>query len=56
MADIVAFDAETVLDQATFQDPLQAPTGIHEVIVAGRRVLTDGRQLDDVRLGRVLLG
>lgn len=56
VADIVAFDAETVLDQATFQDPLQAPTGINEVIVAGRRVLTDGRQLDDVRLGRVLLG
>ena len=55
VADIVVFDADTIVDQATFQDPLQAPTGIHEVIVAGRRVIADGRQIDAVRPGRVLL-
>jgi hypothetical protein len=43
------------VDGATFGEPTLAPIGIHEVIVAGRRVVADGRQVDDERPGRVLL-
>ena len=52
-ADLVVFDAATVLDQSTFTEPHQFPTGIVEVIVAGQRVVADGRQDDGVRPGRV---
>ena len=55
VADLVVFDPATILDGATFQDPTRSPTGIHHVIVAGRSVLTDGRQVDVARPGRVLL-
>jgi N-acyl-D-amino-acid deacylase len=55
MADLVVFDPVTVLDGATFQEPTRGPAGIRHVIVAGRPVLTDGQQDDDVRQGRVLL-
>ena len=55
VADLVVFDPGTILDGATFQDPTRSPTGIHHVIVAGRPVVTDGRQIDAARPGRVLL-
>ena len=55
MADLVVFDPLTVLDGATFQEPTRAPTGIAAVVVAGRPVLRDGRQLDAERPGAVLL-
>lgn len=55
VADLVVFDPGTVVDGATFQQPTLPPTGIHHVVVAGRRVVIDGRQLDRVRPGRVLL-
>jgi N-acyl-D-amino-acid deacylase len=55
MGDLVVFDPATVLDGATFQEPTRGPAGIRQVIVAGRPVLIDGRQRDDVRPGRVLL-
>lgn len=54
VADLVAFDPATIIDGATFQQPKQGPTGIHHVIVAGRPVLTDGRQIDSARPGQVL--
>ncbi len=54
VADLVVFDAATVVDGATFQDPTLPPSGIRHVIVAGRQVLDEGRQLDAVRPGRVL--
>lgn len=52
-ADLVVFDPATVLDQSTFTEPHRFPIGIEEVIVAGRRVVAEGRQRDDVRPGRV---
>ena len=55
VADLVAFDPGTILDGATFTDPKRGPTGIDHVIVAGRPVLADGRQIDAARPGRVLL-
>ncbi|GAA3863383.1 D-aminoacylase [Leifsonia kafniensis] len=39
VADIAVFDPDTVLDQATFQDPMLHPLGVHHVFVAGQEVL-----------------
>ncbi len=52
-ADIVVFDPETVIDNSTFLEPHQFPTGIHHVIVNGTLVATEGKQLDSLP-GRVL--
>ncbi len=41
-ADIVVFDADTVEDKATFVEPHQYAAGVEEVIVNGRRVITEG--------------
>jgi len=35
MADLVVFDADTVIDRATFEDPMQPAGGIDHVLVAG---------------------
>ncbi|MCA1648496.1 MAG: amidohydrolase family protein, partial [Chloroflexi bacterium] len=53
VADVVVFDPESVLDEATFLDPQQFPTGIETVIVNGTVVL-DGGQHTGTRPGRVL--
>lgn len=42
-ADVVLFDAETIADQATFEDPHQLSTGIRDVWVNGTRVIRDGQ-------------
>ncbi len=52
-ADIVAFDAETIIDHATYEDPHQFSTGVHHVIVNGVPILRDGA-LTGERSGRVL--
>jgi N-acyl-D-amino-acid deacylase len=41
-ADVVVFDAETVADHATFEDPHQYATGMVHVMVNGVPVLRDG--------------
>ncbi|MFX1260692.1 MAG: amidohydrolase family protein [Promethearchaeota archaeon] len=46
IADVVVFDPKTVIDKATFTDSHQFPKGIHEVIVNGMQVITDGKQTD----------
>ena len=54
-ADIVVFDAETVQDLATFENPHQLSRGVRYVVVNGGVVLDDGT-LTDARPGRVLRG
>jgi N-acyl-D-amino-acid deacylase len=43
VADLVLFDPDTIADTATFDQPRQAATGIHTVLVNGVPVLDDGR-------------
>ena len=52
-ADLVVLDPRVVADQATFEDPANAPLGIHHVMVGGTLVLTDDVVTGD-RPGRVL--
>ena len=52
-ADLVLFDPETVLDVATFTDPLQYPDGISDVFVNGIAVKREGKATG-VLPGRVL--
>lgn len=42
-ADLVLFDPETVIDRATFEDPLLPPDGVRSVFVNGRLVVENGR-------------
>jgi N-acyl-D-aspartate/D-glutamate deacylase len=53
-ADFVLFDPSTVIDRATFEDPMQYPTGIEMVVVNGKIVVDGDRQLE-VTPGRALL-
>jgi dihydroorotase/N-acyl-D-amino-acid deacylase len=54
-ADITIFDPETVIDKATFENPLQYPVGIPYVIVNGVVVIDQG-QHTGAKPGRVLYG
>jgi N-acyl-D-amino-acid deacylase len=52
-ADVTVFDAERVIDRATFEAPVQAAEGIVHVLVNGVPVLRDGAPTD-ARPGRGL--
>jgi N-acyl-D-amino-acid deacylase len=52
-ADVVVFDADQIIDKATFEDPHQYPAGIDAVIVNGRLVVHQGEHLGH-RPGQVL--
>ena len=52
-ADLVLFDAATIVDTGTYSEPLSTPTGITEVWVNGRTVVRDG-EVVDARPGRVV--
>ncbi len=45
-ADITIFNPDTVIDNATFADPHQYPTGIEYVIVNGQVVIDQGKHTD----------
>jgi dihydroorotase len=51
-ADITVFDANRVIDKATFEEPLQYSEGIQFVLVNGVPVLKEGRLVDGVFPGR----
>ncbi len=53
IADLVAFDPETVIDTATWEDPHQYPDGIPYVLVRGVPVIDEGRHTA-ARPGKVL--
>lgn len=55
LADLVVFNAATIADTATYQRPLQYPTGIEHVVVNGVPVL-DPKGLTGARPGRPLYG
>jgi N-acyl-D-amino-acid deacylase len=52
-ADITLFDPATVIDTASFEDPVRPAHGIHSVIVNGEPVWADGAATG-ARPGRVL--
>ncbi len=52
-ADVVVFDAERIIDRATFDDPHRYPDGIDSVVVNGVLVVHAGEHLG-VKPGRVL--
>ncbi|MDH3455276.1 MAG: D-aminoacylase [Gemmatimonadota bacterium] len=54
-ADIVVFDAESIIDRATFEDPHRVSDGMRYVLVNGVMVLDDAR-VTDARPGRGLRG
>jgi N-acyl-D-amino-acid deacylase len=54
-ADIVIFDENTIIDQATFDKPHQYPLGISYVLVNGTVVLANN-QLTEARPGMALRG
>lgn len=54
-ADLVAFDAATIADRATYERPHQYPVGLPHVIVNGVPVIVDG-ELTGARPGRPLYG
>jgi N-acyl-D-amino-acid deacylase len=43
VADLVVFDPDTVIDNATWEDPHQYPTGIPYVLVSGTAVVDGGK-------------
>jgi len=54
-ADITIFDAATIRDVSTFEDPTRYAVGVRHVFVNGRRVIADGA-ITAERPGRPLRG
>jgi N-acyl-D-amino-acid deacylase len=54
-ADIAVWDASTIADQATFEQPHQYAVGVHAVVVNGQAVFENGR-MTPARPGKVLYG
>jgi dihydroorotase len=52
-ADVVLFDAEHIIDRATYREPMLPPVGVPHVIVGGTPVVRDGR-LMPVMAGRAI--
>ena len=41
-ADLMIFDPNTVADNATYENPVQPPTGIEYVFVNGHQIVSQG--------------
>lgn len=54
IADITVFDAKTVADKATYENPFQKPEGIYHVFLGGEAALLNGEQTEK-RLGQFIL-
>jgi N-acyl-D-amino-acid deacylase len=52
-ADITVFDADTIIDRASFAEPMTQAAGIEHVFVNGRSVWSGGKPSGD-RPGRAL--
>jgi dihydroorotase len=55
-ADITIFNAETIIDRATFLEPAQSSVGIAHVIVDGVPVIRDSVLNENVHPGRPIMG
>jgi N-acyl-D-aspartate/D-glutamate deacylase len=55
-ADITVFDADRIVDNATFEEGLAFSTGVQHVLVNGSFVVRDGRTVEGARPGRAILG
>jgi len=53
-ADITVFDAERVIDRATYEKPMQFSEGIVHVLVGGTFVVRDNETVEDVFPGQPL--
>jgi len=51
-ADVVVFDARTVVDRSTYSSPAEPSFGFRHVLVAGTPVVRDGKSADGVFPGR----
>ena len=51
-ADITVFDPESIIDKATFDDPMQFSAGISYVLVNGVPVVSNGKTVEGVFPGR----
>jgi len=51
-ADITVFDPNTIIDKATFEDPLQYSAGISYVFVNGVAVVKEGDLISSIFPGR----
>ena len=51
-ADITVFDPATIIDQATFAEPMKPPLGISHVLVNGTFVVRNGELQTDARPGK----
>ena len=54
-ADVIVFDPETVIDNATYEQPHQLSTGVRDVFVNGVAVVRNGARTGD-RPGMAVLG
>lgn len=53
-ADLVVFDPQTVIDQATFEQPAKYSTGFRLVLVGGTAVVRDGQLQEGAAPGRAI--
>jgi cytosine/adenosine deaminase-related metal-dependent hydrolase len=53
-ADITIFDADQVLDRATYREPSLSPVGIEHVIVNGVSVVANGQPVENVAPGKAV--
>ena len=55
-ADITVFDADTILDRATFTEPAQFSAGVAHVLVGGEFVVRDYAVVEGVTPGKPVRG
>ena len=56
-ADLVVFDAETIRDRATYEDPHQLAVGVEHVLVNGTPIICNGQAVENLAMplpGRAL--
>jgi N-acyl-D-aspartate/D-glutamate deacylase len=54
-ADVVLFDAATIRDRATFDQPMAPSTGVRELLVGGTLVIDEGKLVPGVYPGRAIV-